>query len=88
MADSMMDLLDPRLPEGKKYINAEFGDYKWIKVYDMRDDMNGNWFVPMQNPNINTMELYGDKVNMKADKKSERQFERGLAIKVLSRNVR
>ena len=91
MADGLIDIIQPRLPIIHKVEDKTRNNYRWIKVYDMRDDLNGYWNIPFQNPNVkgvNLLEVIGNKVNLKAEKKIDKEFNFEHANKVIFRNIR
>jgi len=94
MSDGLLDLIEPRLPveKGSK-TQASPSNYKWVKIYDMRDEVNGNWTVPTQspisNPNaIPDLEVWGAKLNWKLDKKIDKTFSVKYAAELICKFAR
>lgn len=90
MADGLIDIIQPRLPINTGAQVERSDSYRWIKIYDMKDDVGGTWSTSSQNPNAKggTLEVTGSKLNLKADKKVDKEFAIVYATTVVSRTVR
>ena len=83
MADGLLDIIGPRLPLYCEYKRNE--EYKWIKVYDMRDE--GNCNIPLRDMKSNVIELFGYKLN-KFNKKIDKKFCLLEAEEIIARNLK
>jgi len=83
MADGLLDIIGPRLPLYSECKRNE--EYKWIKIYDMRDE--GNCYIPLRDMNSNVIEVVGNKLN-KFNKKIDRRFCLLEAEEIIARNLK
>ncbi len=96
----MLELIEPRLPcvaaasaVRKSAEPTSEKLYKWVKIYDMRDEVNGIWSVPAPNPSTNSaagpdLEIWGSKVVAKTEKRIDKVFTLTYAADVLQRNAK
>jgi len=91
MANGLIDIIEPRLPVNTETKVKQDEKYKWIKIYDMRDDVGGNWYTPFQNLNNKSgtaLEIIGNKINLKTDRRIDKEFAILHANNVISRVIR
>jgi len=90
MADGLIDIIQPRLPKMKK-INKKSKEYQWMKIYDMREELKGHLNIESQCYNIkgnSLLEVIGTKLNLKTDKRIDKEFGIIKASEVFNRNIR
>eukprot|EP00826_Nyctotherus_ovalis_P038044 TRINITY_DN3530_c0_g1_i1.p1 TRINITY_DN3530_c0_g1~~TRINITY_DN3530_c0_g1_i1.p1 ORF type:complete len:285 (+),score=72.26 TRINITY_DN3530_c0_g1_i1:73-927(+) len=90
MADGLLDIIQPRLNRCAK-TSVRSSEYHWVKIYDMREELRGQLSIESQCFDLkgnNLLEVVGTKLNLRIDKKIDKEFRIVHAIETLSRNVR
>ncbi len=91
MSDGIIELVEPRLPPvADPTIQTHLpSPYRWIKIYDMREELCHSLVVAYQNSKGNPeIEICGRKVNVKAERRVEKAISASWAIPIIQRNIR
>ncbi len=92
MADGIIELVGPRLPPTQTAAQIQplaHPTYRWIKVFDMREELRGCMAVAYQNSKgTPELELAGKKINVRTERRSERILAADWAALVIQKNAR
>ena len=93
MARGLIEVIEPRLPDlastNTPYMSAKIKEeHKWVKIYDMRDEIGMNLNAQV-NPGPNCeIEVAGTKTNARYERKLDRYFMEAQAAATINRCVR
>jgi len=82
MADGLIGVIRDRLPLNKMEIIEE-KKHKWIKIYDMREE-----YVDNPRRVISEMEVVGQRISLKKERKKEKQLFGAYAAIIIQKNIR
>ena len=87
MADGLIDIIQSRLPQTA--VQATGNDNKWVKIYDMKNEIGIYNTIPWQNTaGVNELEVFGEKFNVKNERRIHRRLCDTFAAAIINRNIR
>ena len=93
MADGLISVICPKLPIDISNLSSENNQYKWVKIYDMREDIGQPINCPWNNNNNNNsgnneLEVVGKIFGFKVEKQITKLFFKEKAASLINKAIR